>query len=84
MAGGPHGQTDAGLQGQERPDDTEALGKALRHRCAPARSRDDMVTVHLPDWVDDEWLKQFIAEHLVTVKTRRGFAQHDRLRARST
>jgi len=43
-----------------------------------------MVTVHLPDWVDDEWLKQFIAEHLVTVKTRRGFAQHDRLRARST
>jgi phage terminase large subunit GpA-like protein len=32
-------------------------------------------TVHLPDWVDDEWLKQFVAEQLVTVKTRRGFAR---------
>jgi phage terminase large subunit GpA-like protein len=30
-------------------------------------------TIHLPDWVDDEWLKQFVAEQLVTVKTRRGF-----------
>ena len=32
-------------------------------------------TVHLPDWVDDEWLKQFVAEQLVTVKTKRGFAR---------
>jgi phage terminase large subunit GpA-like protein len=31
--------------------------------------------VHLPDWVDDEWLKQFVAEQLVTVKTKRGFAR---------
>ena len=32
-------------------------------------------TVHLPDWVDSEWLKQFVAEQLVTVKTKRGFAR---------
>ena len=32
-------------------------------------------TVHLPDWVESEWLKQFVAEQLVTVKTRRGFAR---------
>jgi phage terminase large subunit GpA-like protein len=31
--------------------------------------------VHLPDWIDDEWLKQFVAEQLVTVKTKRGFAR---------
>jgi phage terminase large subunit GpA-like protein len=32
-------------------------------------------TVHLPDWVDDEWLKQLTAEELVTVKTKRGFTR---------
>ena len=32
-------------------------------------------TVHLPDWVEAEWLKQFVAEQLVTVKTKRGFAR---------
>jgi len=32
-------------------------------------------TVHLPDWVESEWLKQFVTEQLVTVKTRRGFAK---------
>ena len=32
-------------------------------------------TIHLPGWVDDEWLKQFVAEQLVTVKTKRGFAR---------
>ena len=32
-------------------------------------------SVHLPDWVDAEWLKQFVAEQLVTVKIRRGFAR---------
>ena len=32
-------------------------------------------TVHLPHWADDEWLKQFVAEQLVTVRTRRGFAR---------
>jgi phage terminase large subunit GpA-like protein len=32
-------------------------------------------TIHLPDWVDSEWLKQFAAEQLVTVKTKRGFAR---------
>ena len=32
-------------------------------------------TIHLPEWVESEWLKQFVAEQLVTVKTRRGFAR---------
>jgi phage terminase large subunit GpA-like protein len=32
-------------------------------------------TVHLPTWVDSEWLKQLTAEQLVTVKTRRGFTK---------
>ena len=32
-------------------------------------------TIHLPDWVDSEWLKQFTAEQLVTVLTKRGFAK---------
>jgi phage terminase large subunit GpA-like protein len=32
-------------------------------------------TVHLPEWVESEWLKQFVAEQLITVKTRRGFAR---------
>ncbi len=32
-------------------------------------------TVHLPSWADAEWCKQLVAEQLVTVKTRRGFAR---------
>ena len=32
-------------------------------------------TVHLPDWIDSEWLKQFTAEQLVTVRTKRGFTK---------
>jgi phage terminase large subunit GpA-like protein len=32
-------------------------------------------TVHLPDWIDSEWLKQLTAEQLVTVKSRRGFSK---------
>ena len=32
-------------------------------------------TIHLPHWVESEWLKQFVGEQLVTVKTRRGFAR---------
>ena len=32
-------------------------------------------TVHLPDWIDDEWLKQLTGEELVTVKTKRGFTR---------
>ena len=31
--------------------------------------------VHLPDWADGEWLRQFTAEHLVTVKGKRGFTK---------
>ncbi len=31
--------------------------------------------VHLPDWVDSEWLKQLTAEQLVTRRDRRGFAK---------
>ena len=49
----------------ERPTDEErAEGKVY-----PPGS------VHLPHWVEDEWLKQFVAEQLVTVRTRRGFAR---------
>ncbi len=32
-------------------------------------------TVHLPGWADSEWLKQLVAEQLVTVKNKRGFAR---------
>src|SRR5690606_26460883 len=32
-------------------------------------------TIHLPQWVEDEWLKQLVAEQLVTVRTKRGFAR---------
>lgn len=32
-------------------------------------------TVHLPSWAETEWCKQFVAEQLVTVKTRRGFTR---------
>ena len=34
-------------------------------------------TVHLPHWVEDEWLKQFVAEQLVTVRTRHGSPRHE-------
>ena len=49
----------------ERPTDEEIAGGA---RMPPG-------TIHLPDWVETEWLKQFVAEQLVTVKTKRGFAR---------
>ncbi len=32
-------------------------------------------TMHLPDWIDGEWVKQLTAEQLVTVKNRRGFTK---------
>jgi len=32
-------------------------------------------TVHLPHWIETEWVKQFVAEQLVTVRTKRGFAR---------
>lgn len=32
-------------------------------------------TVHLPAWIDSEWLKQLTAEQLVTVRNKRGFAK---------
>ena len=49
----------------ERPTAEEIAGGA---RMPPG-------TIHLPDWVESEWLKQFVAEQLVTVKTKRGFAR---------
>lgn len=33
--------------------------------------------VHLPDWVDSEWLKQLVAEQLVTIRDRRGYARQE-------
>jgi phage terminase large subunit GpA-like protein len=50
---------------QDRPTPEELTGGAS----FPAG------TVHLPGWVDSEWLKQLTAEQLVTVKTRRGFTK---------
>ena len=32
-------------------------------------------TVHLPDWIESEWIKQLVGEQLVTVCTKRGFAR---------
>ncbi len=32
-------------------------------------------TIHLPDWIDLEWLKQLVAEQLITVRNRRGFSR---------
>lgn len=32
-------------------------------------------TIHLPDWADSEWLKQLVAEQLVTIRNKRGFAR---------
>jgi len=49
----------------DRPTDEERAAGA----CFPAG------TVHLPSWADAEWVKQLVAEQLVTVKTRRGFAR---------
>lgn len=31
--------------------------------------------VNLPQWVDDEWLKQLVGEQLVTIRNRRGFSR---------
>jgi phage terminase large subunit GpA-like protein len=32
-------------------------------------------SIHLPGWADAEWLKQLVAEQLVTVRNKRGFAR---------
>lgn len=34
-------------------------------------------TVHLPDWIDTEWLKQLVAEQLVTVRNKRGYTHQE-------
>jgi len=51
----------------ERPSNEDrALGVA-----------DPAGTIHLPDWADSEWLKQLVAEQLVTVRNKRGFARQE-------
>ena len=51
----------------ERPSDEDrALG------VVPAAG-----TIHLPDWADSEWLKQLVAEQLVTIRDRRGYARQE-------
>jgi phage terminase large subunit GpA-like protein len=47
-------------------DEDRALGLA-----------DPAGTIHLPDWVDSEWLKQLVAEQLVTIRDRRGYARQE-------
>ena len=32
-------------------------------------------TIHLPDWLDSEWVKQLVAEQLMSVKNKRGFVR---------
>ncbi|MBL8668372.1 MAG: phage terminase large subunit family protein, partial [Rhodospirillales bacterium] len=49
----------------DRPTDEESASGAP----APAGS------VHLPHGADAEWIKQLVAEQLVTVKTKRGFSR---------
>jgi phage terminase large subunit GpA-like protein len=51
----------------ERPSDEDrALGV-----CYPAG------TMHLASWVDSEWLKQLVAEQMVTVRNKRGFSHQE-------
>ena len=50
----------------------------LIRRMLPARRTGKSILagfLHLPGWVDAEWLKQLTAEQLVTVKNKRGFAK---------
>jgi len=57
--------------------------ETYRHLGLPRPTKEELAegvqfppgTVHLPDWVDSEWLKQLVAEELVTVRTKRGFAR---------
>ena len=59
-----------------RPRPTASCGSTgRRRRSSRAGAAFPPGTVHLPDWVESEWLKQFVAEQLVTVKTKRGFAR---------
>lgn len=51
----------------ERPSDEEREMGA----CDPSG------TVHLPGWIDTEWLKQLVAEQLVTVRNKRGYSRQE-------
>jgi putative transposase len=59
----------------ERPSDED------RARGTP----DPAGTIHLPDWADREWLKQLVAEQLVTIRDKRGYAREawQKMRERS-
>jgi phage terminase large subunit GpA-like protein len=51
----------------ERPSDEDrALGVC-----------DAAGTMHLPNWADTEWLKQLVAEQMVTVSNKRGFGHQE-------
>jgi phage terminase large subunit GpA-like protein len=51
----------------ERPSDEDrALGVC-----------DAAGTMHLPNWADTEWLKQLVAEQMVTVRNKRGFGHQE-------
>lgn len=51
----------------ERPTDEERA----------AGQPDPPGMIHLPDWADSEWLKQLVAEQLVTVRNKRGYARQE-------
>jgi len=54
------------LRIERQSDEERALGTA-----EPAG------TIHLPDWADSEWLKQLVAEQLVTIRDRRGYTRQE-------
>ena len=57
--------------------------ETYRHLGLPRPTKEELAegvqfppgTVHLPDWVDSEWLKQLVAEELVTYRTSPGETQ---------
>ena len=59
------------LQGRDLPLPAarQADGGGSHHGAATPAG-----TVHLPQWIDDEWCKQLVAEQLVTVRNKRGYA----------
>ena len=57
--------------------------ETYRHLGLPRPTKEELAegaqhppgTVHRPDWVESELLKQLVAEELVTVRTKHGFAR---------
>ncbi len=61
------------LERPNDPDGPDGPGERGGQGAAPAQAG----RVHLPDWADSEWLKQLVAEQLVTIRDRRGYARQE-------